>query len=425
MNALRGPLSRNLAARVLDLASLTVATVFVAHLAGATGIGWYVLLRVLPSLCAVLMACGLPSAMPYFLACEKQYGPQLRSTLLWLLTGGALLAALAWLALIPVVGPVFFVGVPQRVLLLAGVAAATQLAVAAARGWIQGRGDARAGDVMVGLEELCFLPAFAVLALVPIDVPTRIVGALVLADLVVAGPAWWHLRRTGALRGAGCRPSGRLARQVVSFGLRGQASSLLTLLNLRLDVALLGALAGPAVLGVYAVASKYAEVLRLPGLAVNFVLYPAFRREGPEPSAPRVRRLAGRLLLTSAGLALALIGLAPVLLPAVFGRELAAATWPAIVLTLGLVVDAAAAVVLAWLYAAGRPGLCSLGAASGLIVTVVLDLLLIPRYGAIGAAVASGLAYGVAATVLWWCFRRVCGGASTHRPLPALAGTRS
>ena len=33
-------------------------------------------------------------------------------------------------------------------------------------------------------------------------------------------------------------------------------------------------MAGPAVLGAYAVASKYAELLRLPGTALTWVFYP-------------------------------------------------------------------------------------------------------------------------------------------------------
>ena len=69
--------------------------------------------------------------------------------------------------------------------------------------------------------------------------------------------------------------------------MRGQLGGMLTLLNLRLDFAILGALAGPAVLGVYAVASKYAELLRLPGLAVTYVLLPA---SSPAPARPAATR---------------------------------------------------------------------------------------------------------------------------------------
>ena len=118
-------------------------------------------------------------------------------------------------------------------------------------------------------------------------------AALVLADVAVArrdrrpaGPARL-LRRLAAARASA------LVRRICGYGMRGQFGGMLALLNLRLDVAILGALAGPAVLGVYAVASKYAELLRLPGLAVTYVLYPAFAREGRAAATARTRALLG------------------------------------------------------------------------------------------------------------------------------------
>jgi len=47
-------------------------------------------------------------------------------------------------------------------------------------------------------------------------------------------------------------PSSALARRIAAFGGRGQLGNMLWLTNLRFDFVLLGALAGPAVLGVYA-----------------------------------------------------------------------------------------------------------------------------------------------------------------------------
>src|SRR5204863_234296 len=54
--------------------------------------------------------------------------------------------------------------------------------------------------------------------------------------------------------------------------------TLMQLLNLRFNFILLGGLAGPAALGIYADAAKYAEFLRLLPIAANWVLYPQFAR---------------------------------------------------------------------------------------------------------------------------------------------------
>jgi O-antigen/teichoic acid export membrane protein len=56
------------------------------------------------------------------------------------------------------------------------------------------------------------------------------------------------------------------------------------------------------------------------------------------------------------------------------------------------------------MYGIGRPGLNSVGLGAGLIATLVLDILLIPRFGATGAAVASAVAYTTSTLALIWFF---------------------
>ena len=83
------------------------------------------------------------------------------------------------------------------------------------------------------------------------------------------------------------------------------------------------------------------------------------------------------------------------------------AVTPTRIILLGLAFDGVAGVVSAYLYGAGRPGLNSWGMAAGLVVTVALDLLLIPRLEETGAAIASAIAYTVTTTSLLWFFWRV------------------
>jgi hypothetical protein len=71
-------------------------------------------------------------------------------------------------------------------------------------------------------------------------------------------------------------------------------------LNLRLDFILLTVLTGPAVLGVYAVASKFAELIRVLGMALQYVFYPKFARETPMRAVDNARRLLPRAGLLSA-----------------------------------------------------------------------------------------------------------------------------
>ena len=95
---------------------------------------------------------------------------------------------------------------------------------------------------------------------------------------------------------------------------------------------------------------------------------------------------------------------AGVVLPMVYGRAFGAATLPADILLLGLLGESVAGLVTAYLYGVGRPGLNSLAIGAGVVVTVVGDLLLIPHYHAVGAAIASACAYATTCATLLVCF---------------------
>jgi O-antigen/teichoic acid export membrane protein len=227
---------------------------------------------------------------------------------------------------------------------------------------------------------------------------TALVGADVLVVLGIAV----RLARRGYRRGWG-KPDPRLAREICGYGIRGQVGGMLSLINLRLDVAILGALVGPGTLGIYAVASKYAELLRLPGLAVTYVLYPRLAARDRKEAAQAVAALLPRALVLTMLAALPLAAAVP-LLPYVYGPAFAAAMIPAYILLFGLVGEGVAGLVSAYLYAVGRPGANSLALGVSVVVTIVLDVTLIPRYHVIGAAVASAVAYLISSAALVACY---------------------
>ena len=409
---MRGPFAGNVVARLLALAALAAATVLVARVGGPRLVGAFTLLRVLPALAGVLVAAGLPTAAPYFLAAHPDH-PALRRTLVALTGLGAVVATVVWLGLSPVLHRLFFSSFSPGVVLAASAAVFSQLFVAVGKSLLQGSGDMPGANAAIVAEEAAFLPLYAVL--LPLGRGTAVLlVALVAADVAVAAGIGERLRRAGFFRG-GLRVDYRLGREICVYGIRGQLGGLLSLVNLRLDVAILGGLAGPGVLGVYAVASKYAELLRLPGLAVNYVLYPAFTRDGAQRARARTRSLLPVVTgLNALGVIPLALAAAPVML-LVYGRDFDDAILPAWILLGGLVGDAAAELIGAYLYGIRRPGLNSLAIGVGVVVTVVGDLVLIPQHGAIGAAVASVAAYLTTVGTLLVCFAATGTGRTVGR----------
>jgi Polysaccharide biosynthesis C-terminal domain len=326
------------------------------------------------------------------------------------------------------------------------VTVATQLPVAVAKAALQALGDSRGASVVIAAEEAAFVPAYGLGWLLGLRSGWLLVVALLVADVVVAVGSWVRIKRqrraaidvaagsdvaarsdvaprgrtespalTGApgplhgedAQGDGhARPDRELAGRILRFGLRSQVGGIVNLLNLRLDVVVLGAFAGAAPVGVYVVASKYAELLRLPALALTWVAYPRVARHGATHFAQRAGISLPRLLLFGTVSAAVVAGSGFPLLPLVYGPEFAGAVWPAALIALGLVAEPAAGMASAHLMGSGRPGLNSAILGVGLVITVALDLLLIPRHGALGAAVASAVAYLTTDVVLIVAMRR-------------------
>ena len=94
---------------------------------------------------------------------------------------------------------------------------------------------------------------------------------------------------------------------------------------------------------------------------------------------------------------------------------------PAYILLFGLVGEGAAGLVSAYLYAVGRPGANSLALGLSVVVTIVLDILLIPRYHAVGAATASAFAYLISSGALVVCYFVVRKMAPRPQPEPDAA----
>lgn len=418
VGSLSGLLLANVAARVAALASVAAGTLLVARTAGAAGVGIYALLRVLPGLTGVVISCGLPGAVAYFLAGPARGDRRLPATIAALTLAGGVAGSLIWIALFPLAGDRLFPGVSPVVTAAAGLTVLSQLIVATTKSCAQGSGDLRGANLVIVNEELMFLPVYGALWLAGRTGDAGLVASLLAADILTFAWSLARLRRRRFFAGAE-NPSPALARRIAAYGLRAQIGGIMTLLNLRLDFIILSVLAGPAVLGVYAIASKFAELVKVPGMALTYVLYPRYSQAGPARAGADARRLLPRV---GAPIAVAVAPLwfaAGWLIPALYGSGFDHAVTPARIILVGLILEGVAGVITAYLYGIGRPGLNSSAMGVGLAVTVLLDVLLIPSFGSTGAAVASASSYLVSTLALVGCFAVLERAPAVRRAVPS------
>lgn len=195
-----------------------------------------------------------------------------------------------------------------------------------------------------------------------------------------------------------------LARLALVMG----AVQVVNLISYRVELYVLDRYRGIADVGVYSISVQAAETIWLiAGAIATSVTAPAVRE--PEGEAARlIRRSALRGLAYSAGVAVVLALVAPSVIPALLGGAFSGAARPLAILLPGVVVYAPVTVLVVYLSVRrGQPRLSLAVSALGTIVTTAAALLLIPRYGASGAAAASTAGYAAGAVAAWAFFARL------------------
>jgi len=201
------------------------------------------------------------------------------------------------------------------------------------------------------------------------------------------------LRRAGGVFRPHRNPSA--THSILSFGLKGHIGNVLQFFNYRLDMFFVNYFLGSASVGIYGVSVAFAEILWYFPHAIGFVIFPKATATKPEVMrafTPKVFWIA--LGVTVLG-AIGLVVLGKSLIRLIYSMNFVGAYLPMLVLLPGVVLLGGAKVLTNEIAGWGYPQYNSFNSGVALILTVILDLILIPRFGILGAALASSICYTV------------------------------
>jgi O-antigen/teichoic acid export membrane protein len=213
----------------------------------------------------------------------------------------------------------------------------------------------------------------------------------------------------------------RLLRRVAGFGMQGQVSNLVQLLNYSLDSYLVLVFVGATGVGLYSIGVQLSEGLWFIANSVSLVLLTSLTA-GDEAYAARATPVVCRgTLLVSALVALAAAIVSPALIPFVFGEPFRGAVLPFVLLLPGAVALAGTKVLASYVFSRGKPLVNGAIALAALAVAVTADVILIPLWEVEGAAVGASLGYLVSLALSAIAYRRLSGGSLAEVLLPRLA----
>ncbi|WP_131786256.1 oligosaccharide flippase family protein [Protofrankia symbiont of Coriaria ruscifolia] len=386
---------------VLSLANVLI----VARTLGATGRGDVAFLTVIAYVVSQLSLLGVEQANVNFASAEPELRPALatNSVLLALLLGTIAAGAVSGLiAIFPRIGGHSSGGL--RWLVLASIPMLIlQVYLLFLVQADYAFGFANAAYLLAPLVNVSVNGLLAVLGLISVGTAVAAcMGGQVLGTLLMA----WYV----ACRSAGFgRPDMRLARRSLGFGMKAHAGQTMLLANYKLDQWLVGAIAGAHQLGVYSVAVAWAEALFYLPTALAAVQRPGLVRSRGVDAGHEAAAVFRAAVLITLLLGVALILAAPFLCVTVFGVEFQGSIVQLRILTAGAFGIVALKLLGNALTARGKPLLETAAVGAAFVVTVGLDIVLIPGHGGVGASVASVLAYSVGGMVVGIIFARTLG----------------
>lgn len=195
-------------------------------------------------------------------------------------------------------------------------------------------------------------------------------------------------------------------REYLGYGLKVHIAGIVMFLNVRLDALIVNGLIGSTSVGLYSAGVTIAELVLFVPTVVNYVFFPRVTAiEDKYRDKMTILTLGMTLYVVVLG-SILLTLLLPFIVLALYGRAFMDAVAPAYWLMPGMVPMTVFRVLSHAVSGHGRPEYATYAATVGLVATVALDLLLIPHFGIVGAAVASSVAYTGAAIAILVIFLR-------------------
>ncbi len=193
----------------------------------------------------------------------------------------------------------------------------------------------------------------------------------------------------------------QITRDGLAYGFKSYPGQIVNMFTLRADLFLLNFFMGPAVVGVYSVATNLAEKIWLLTGPVNGAVFSSIAGAERTDSA-RLAATTGRTVSTFAtivGIALAIVSIP--LIPIIYGPQFTDSIKYLALLLPGTIALAVSGAYYTYFVAQlGKPGLASVVALIMVAFSAVFYVVLIPTYGALGAAIASSASYSV--TLIGW-----------------------
>lgn len=388
--------SQTMAVEIWSISLGLALSILLARTLGPEGNGLYALALLLPTTMAQMLNLGVAPANIYFVGRGEIPLVRALRTTTWF---GAILG-LVGLVLAPLIvhyrGAQWFPGVPPSLMLLAFAAYPIGLFQAYYVTLLTAVKDFRRYNRTLAIMPTVTI-VFAAIFIFPLQMG---VAGAVLAYLLGqgAGTLMSRISLRTHLKAAEDSQDGEgwwaYGKRCIRYGWKAHLSNILAFVNYRADVFLVNLFLNPALVGIYFVAVQVAERLWLPSKVLSTVLLPRMAEMHATSDTRKITPLMSRLVLwATVVICLFVAAVATPVIKLLFGDAYLASIPPLLWLLPGIALASSSRIVANDFAARGRPEWNSWLSAAVLGVNILANIVLIPRWGLNGAAIATTISY--------------------------------
>lgn len=384
-------------ARVISFLVSIVINILIARILGPTGRGMWAALVFIPTMTYALLNFGIESSNVYFIG-SKKYPPD------QIINNSFLVAS--WILII--IFFVYFFGFDKinhffstryqhftpKHLYLVLFAIPFVFVFNYFNGFLQGKERIYTANIISVISQFFTITGILIallvfkldlLGLVYVYLSVRAINTIIILAAI---------NREDSIRPRLCLNPG-LIKDSIKYGFKSYFASGLEMLNYRADVFLIYAFLGPRPLGFYTVAVAVAEIVWFVSQSVAFPLFPKISSLGKEASKSLVLKTSRIVFYFSLLFSALLFVVANWLIPLLFGQSFIPSIKPIYFLIPGILLFSPARALSTYFLGTGRPEVNTYVNSITLIINVALNLLLIPKMGINGAAIASTISYSI------------------------------
>lgn len=371
-----------------------VTLIIIARGLGTEQMGQYTLAILLPTLFSQMITFGLQSVNIYAIGRKIVNERQALYANLVLLTLISLLTALILTAVVHYFGTYFFKDVPVMLLYLSIASLLPQTFFTVLPSLVQAMQNFKWFNILCVAQPAMIFVISLIAVLLSNNVESVLIAYVVshwLSFIIL-------MRIILKLIKIETYPIFKFLREFIGYGLKSHLSNIITLLNYRSSLLILGYFTTPVVVGIYSVGMQLAEKLWLPSQAVSTVLLPRLSNKlGEGSDAKEVAKLtldsARMTLLVTLMIGVGFAVVASVVVDLLFGEAYNQAVYVVLLLLPGILAWTPSRILANDLAARGFAELNLKNSYWVFGINATLSLCLVPLFGLIGASLATTVAY--------------------------------